>query len=147
MTRWRRFLLWTGWARPRATDIPTAVRLDPPPFPWALLFHSLQAQLVNAGLRISKVAFSDISFYVCDELPADIVNLVRPVNGLVYDERTVFGGLWMASDKSIVIVRQYLNDHTIIRHEMTHALGAPDHGDVWFNETFDNDTGPQPEEL
>lgn len=122
----RKFTLWAGWRAPTAKDIPTAVPMIPPST-WRLEFHALQVWMTNAGLAVSKIRYEEIHWYACTEIPTRVMNAARPLNGATYHPNTVFAGVWMAKDKSIVLLAGE-SGMEIVRHEMTHAIakdGAP----------------------
>lgn len=143
--RW--FTLWAGWRPPVAADIPSAVPFIPT-LGWEWEWDDLRAQLVAAGLPVADIAFRDVRWYVCDDIPVRVLNAAQPLGGVKYDPRTVFAGVWLGKDRSITIRRDALNDRTLLRHEMTHAMQRTGgHGADWFCAAFGNYTGPQPEQL
>lgn len=144
----RKFLLWAGWAKPRARDLPGVRRMEPPTH-WLRLWDTLCANMIAAGLQPRMMDFYNITWYTCPEIPAKLMNrYLRALNGPVYHSATNFAGIWLQADNSIVFAHGAEHDDTIVRHEMSHAIRqVGGHEPEWFNLAFGNFTGLQPEQL
>ena len=148
----RRLLIWLGWIKPRLHDLPRLEPLTPNPI-WSTWWYQMCTNVVNAGLPIAAFQYDQLRWYTAPELPVWFMDACQPLNGIRYDPRTVFAGVYIYADHAIVLTRSTLAHpdlKTILKHEMTHALTPPDvplHDPRYFNAAFGNYTGPQPEQL
>lgn len=142
------FALWAGWRKPRATDIPNTRPITPRP-EWRGWWDELVVALRLAGRKPRVTDFNAVKWYVAPSIPTSLMNgVLRPLNGVLYDPKTCFGGIALFGDCSITLIESCVEYPTIVRHEMTHIIRFEGgHEAEWFHPRFGNYTGPQPEQL
>lgn len=138
----RYFSFWAGWRKPHLSDLNYPVgrcQLFDPPDYYRHHWNDLCHQFAVDGLKMRPPAYDDVVWYSASYIPKRFAEYMYnppvklPENWRVWG----FACLW---DKppAIVLLRDHLEHHTVIRHEMTHLIGPAFHSDPHFHQKYGN---------